>query len=410
MTGTDSSNPAHSKKKPPRSGKKPPNQASSGSSVTGHRHTSSQPHNNTPQVNGSAAYAGPTFHASPAPSALPIPRFFSKSVPESDLPPTLETDSDNAETDADLESTPSKPRPRPQPVDVGPRASPLDFLFKAAVQAKAKNTNTPDSPEATNRIRSPQTDSRVGSSNSNSTPGGVFPFEMENSRPSQIGPSFAPSYQDRMNALRSSSSPSQPTDMTEEQRRIKTQELKHLLLNPRPQKPPSSISPPHDAPGNYGPRPNINSSVPHYATPMRTTSEPPATLSSYGYSSQHQPVPDRAGRPPVSHPYVNGSHHRSNNTSSPLRPGVSSNQNTAGPPLSPYKNPYSGNLPAQQPGFASPQRQYDPAAFGMPANSPSPSRSADTKKMEDDLRRILKLDAGSTPSIPSSGMQSPFAA
>jgi hypothetical protein len=34
----------------------------------------------TPAV---AAYAGPTFHASPAPSALPIPSFFSKSVPES---------------------------------------------------------------------------------------------------------------------------------------------------------------------------------------------------------------------------------------------------------------------------------------------------------------------------------------
>ncbi len=34
----------------------------------------------TPSV---AAYAGPTFHASPAPSALPIPSFYSKSVPDS---------------------------------------------------------------------------------------------------------------------------------------------------------------------------------------------------------------------------------------------------------------------------------------------------------------------------------------
>lgn len=407
---TDSSNHVNSKKKPPRSGKKP-NQANSASSMNGHRHTPSQPNTGTPQVNGSVAYAGPTFHASPAPSALPIPSFFSKSVPESDLPPTLETDSDNAEMDADLETTPSKPRARPQPKSVEPQATPLDFLFKAAVQAKAKSTNTLDSPEATRRIRSPQTDSRVVSSNPNSTPGGVFPFEMENSRPSQIGPSFAPSYQDRMNALRSSSSPSQSTEMAEEERRIKTQELKHLLLNPRPQKPPSSVSPPHDAHGNYGPRPNINSTVPHYATPMRTTSGPPATLSSYGYSGQHQPMPNGAGRPHASHPYANGSHQpRNDHFNSPLRQGVSSNHQPAGPASSPYRNFHMDNMSTQQPGYVSPKPQHNSAAFNMPTNSPSPSRAADTKKMEDDLRRILKLDAGPAPSIPSSGVQSPFAA
>lgn len=32
------------------------------------------------------AYAGPTFHASPAPSSLPIPSFYSKSMPESPVP------------------------------------------------------------------------------------------------------------------------------------------------------------------------------------------------------------------------------------------------------------------------------------------------------------------------------------
>lgn len=404
---TDSSNNAQAKKKQPRSGKKP-NPANS-SSVNGHRHTSSQPKNTMPQVNGNGAYAGPTFHASPAPSALPIPSFFSKSVPESDLPPTLETDSDNAEMEADLDATPSKPRARPQPVGAEPETTPLDFLFKAAVQAKAKSTNTLDSPEATSRTRSPQTDPRAVSSRNHSTVGDVFPFEMENFRPSPIGPSFAPSYQERMNALRSSSSPSQSPDMTDEHRRIKTQELKHLLLNPRPQKPPSSVSPPLDTLGHYGPRHNVNSTVPHYATPMRTTSGPPATLSSY---SHHHPTANSAGRPAVAHPYSNGSHQpRNDNFSSPLRQGVpSSNHPSVGPPSPPYKNPHMGNMPTQQPGIISPRPQYNSAAFNMPTNSPSPSRSADTKKMEDDLRRILKLDVGSTASIPSSGMQSPFAA
>lgn len=414
-TATDSSNNVHSKKKPPRSGKKPINHSSP--APNGHRNTSSQRSNAAPQLKGSAAYAGPTFHASPAPSALPIPSFFSKSVPESDLAPTLETDSDTADMEADLETTPSKPRARPQPVSDEQQATPLDFLFKAAVQAKAKSANSLGSPEATTRVRSPQTDSKVPPPKSDSTPGGVFPFEMgspNDARPSQIGPSFAPSYQDRMNALRSSDSQPQSPGMTEEQRRIKTQELKHLLLNPRPQKPPSSVSPPHELPANYQPHSDINSSVPHYATPMRGASGLPATLSSHGYSGQQQPMPNSAGRPPVSDPYANGPpQYHNTNINSPLRRELpaSNHHHSAGSSPSPYRNHYMANTSTQQqPGLASPQPQYTSATFGMPTNSPSPSRPMETKKMEDDLRRILKLDAGAPPGIPSSGMQSPFAA
>lgn len=410
---TDSSNNVHSKKKPPRSGKKPNQVNYASPAPNGHRHTSSQPSNTAPQVNGSAAYAGPTFHASPAPSALPIPSFFSKSFPESDLAPTLETDSDNADMDADMETTPSKPRARPQPMGDEPRGTPLDFLFKAAVQAKAKNTNSNslDSPEPTTRPRSPYTDSKILPSKPDSAQSGVFPFEMETSnyaRSSQIGPSFAPSYQDRMNALRPSSSPSQSPDMTEEQRRIKTAELKQLLLNPRPQKPPASVSPPCGQAENYGPRPNINSTVPHYATPTRTASGPPVTFSQ-GYPIQQQPMPNSAGRPSVPYPYVNGPQQYRSNTHSPLRREVPTTHphHSVGSSPSPYRGRYGANMPDQQPDFVSPQSQDNSAAFSMPTDSPS---NSDTKKMEDDLRRILKLDAGPPPRIPSSGMQRSFAA
>lgn len=402
---TDSSNNVHSKKKPPRSGKKP-NHVTRASPApnSGHRHTSSQSGNGTPQVKDSAAYAGPTFHASPAPSALPIPSFFSKSLPESELATTIETDSDNAEMEHDLETTPSKPRARPQPVGKEPQPTPLDFLFKAAVQAR--NSNSMGSPEANSRVRSPQTDSTA--------PGGMFPFEMDSpnhARASQIGPSFAPSYQDRMNALRSSSSPSQSPDMSEDQRRMKTEELKHLLLNPRPQKPPSSVSPVYDQPGNYGPRPNYNPNVPHYATPTRTNSGPPVTFS-HGYSpGQQHPVPNGANHPSVPYPYANGSHNF-RNTNSPLRREVpvSNPHHSGGSSPAPYGNHYTANVPVQQPDFVSPQPEYSSAAFSMPTNSPSPSKSMDTKKMEDDLRRILKLDAAPAAGIPSSGMQRSFAA
>ena len=417
---TDSSNNAHSKKKPPRSGKKPIQSQGNRASPApnGHARTSSQPSNGTP-MKDNAAYAGPTFHASPAPSALPIPSFFSKSFPESDLAPTLETDSEDAETEQDLETTPSKPRARPpptqptQPTTNGSEASPLDFLFKAAVQAR--NSNATRSPESAARMHSPQTDSKALPPKPQTAPGDVFAFEMgsPNQPRAHIGPAFAPSYQDRMDALRSSSSPSHSPNAMDDHRRAKNEELKRMLLNPRPQKPPSSTSP---APtpnqhGPYAPRPNINFNVPHYATPTRTHSGPSVPFS-HGFPGQQQPVPNSAGRPPVSYPYANGPQ-QFRNTNSPLRREVPTNahSSTRSSP-SPYGY-HMPNAPMQQPGFASPQPQYANAAFNMPTNSPSPSRSMETKQMEDDLRRILNISAAPTSSasaIPPGGYQSSFAA
>lgn len=401
---TELSNNLHSKKKPPRSTNKKPNSTRASTAPNNGNRNVSHSHSNTPQQKDNAAYAGPTFHASPAPSALPIPSFFSKSLPESGLAPTLEADSDTAEMEPDMETTPSKPRARPQPVNEETKATPLDFLFRAAVQARSSNPM--GSPEATNRVRSPQTDSKA-LNNHNATPGGMFAFEMDNSdhaRASPIGPSFATPYQDRMNAYRSASSPSQ-SQLSEEQRQAKTAELKHLLLNPRPQKPPSSIPPAQDSPGSYRPRPGSNGSVPHYATPARSTSGPPGPRPlSQGFSPNQQPMPNSVGRPLFPHSYSNGPQ-QARNANSPLRrevlmynpynhPGVAS--------PSRYADQYSAPMPRQQLGYASPPPQYAPATYNSASNSPVPPKSADSKKMEEDLRRILKLDAGS-------GMQSSFA-
>lgn len=458
---TDSSVNVHSKKKPPRSGKKPQPRNTNGVSPAptqnghqnSHRHTNSQSSVATPQAkDNAAAYAGPTFHASPAPSALPIPSFFSKSFPESDLAPTLETDSDSAEMEPDLETTPSKPRSaRPHTVATtqAAQATPLDFLFKAAVQARTANTM--NSPEAAPRAHSPQTDSQKLQALNKHTPGGMFPMDLESerARASPIGPSFAPSFQDRLNAFRSSSSPSQspspaPATTAEDQNRMKTEQLKYMLLNPRPQeRPSSSTSPPGQAQlGHYGsphaPRPNINATVPHHATPTRTSSGPPAGLS-HGYSPAGPPQPGHldhnkhrniAGHPSYPYIHANGSQPL-RNTKSPLRREVSGNNgygngyysngypsgHSSPAPYGPYgNNHHAATAPApvpQQSGFVSPQPQYTQAAFALPTNSPSPStsRPVDTKKMEDDLRRILKLDAAQAagPGLPSSGMQRSFA-
>lgn len=70
------------------------------------------------------AYAGPTFHHSPAPSALPLPSFFSKSVPvaSSGLSLSQMMAEDSSENDSP-----------PQPV----QESPLAKLFRADSEEKA---------------------------------------------------------------------------------------------------------------------------------------------------------------------------------------------------------------------------------------------------------------------------------
>lgn len=400
-TATDTSNTAKSsKKKNVRSGKKPRD-----ANNTGHRHTSSQPNNiTTPQLKDSSHYAGPTFHASPAPSALPIPSFISKSVPDSDLEPALELESDQIETEPELDTTPSKPKFRPDTGDQ-PQSTPLDFLFKAA--AEARNTNAQRSPEANTKIRSPQTDSKATSQNSyNGMNNGYFPFEMDGneSHNLRIGPSFAPSYKDRMDALRSSSSPSRPsTSPGEDERRAKTEELKNLLLNPKPQRPPSSTHLAHGQASNVKVRPSASPTVPHFATPLRTSSGPPATMS-YGLTQeQRKPAAEF-------NPYSPSSVKQYQTQQSALRHQVSSpGPGDMGGAPERFPSPstaqiHSGftNPHVRQPRYGTPTYPQPVTARAMPASqSPQP---VDTKKMEDDLRRILKLD-----SMPSSGVQSSYA-
>ncbi|KAF2823852.1 hypothetical protein CC86DRAFT_395879 [Ophiobolus disseminans] len=92
----------------------------------------------TPAKN-QGAYAGPTFHASPAPSALPIPKFLSRSVPAKSRmdPPTPppEESSESGGSPSPLGASPSR-----GPISVPPRneMSPLDLLFKADRAERAK--------------------------------------------------------------------------------------------------------------------------------------------------------------------------------------------------------------------------------------------------------------------------------
>ncbi|KAF7592612.1 hypothetical protein BBP40_012701 [Aspergillus hancockii] len=409
-TATDSSVNL-SKQKNGRSSKKP-RDVSKASPVqrNSHRHTSHS-NNITTQLKDSPHYAGPTFHASPAPSALPIPSFFSKSMTETDLAPALEADSDNYDFGAEYETTPSKQRPRPQSPNEEPESTPLDFLFKAAVEAR--NSQSQRSPEVSVRVGSPQTDSKAlpqrkpsGSAN------GMLSLEMGGPEPGrpQIGPSFAASYKDRMNALRSARSPSQPlSELDEDQRRAKTEALKDLLLNPRPQMPSSTIKSSSQTVG-FNEQPTPNASIPHFTTPFRASSSPPATLSHSMSSNQNNSMVGNRWQSSISYacsidsyPYQ-GQH-------STLRKGVLSSipGNAANNPeetfsLPPYDQSKIAVNHVQVPNYPPVLRQ-SPASRSIPSNAPT--KALDTKKMEDDLRRILKLDVN--PGLPSSGIQSSYA-
>ncbi|KAL6235450.1 hypothetical protein BDW75DRAFT_141219 [Aspergillus navahoensis] len=403
-----------SKRKGNRSAKKP-RDASRTSPVNkpGHRQTSSQSNNNivTPHVKDTH-YAGPTFHASPAPSALPIPSFFSKSFPGSDLAPAFEHDSDSFDAYGDLENTPSKPKLRPLPHEER-ESTPLDFLFKAAVEARMAR---PQSPDRNHRFRSPQTESKAMQHRKfNNDNAGMFPLEMgapDLNQP-QIGPSFAPSYKDRMDALRSASSPSPNLrDLDENERKAKTEALKSLLLNPRPQRP-SSISQSHQDQFNQKQeRPVLSPMVPHFATPLRTSSGPPVMAPNGDSSGKGSSCSKFGPRPGTHDSHSNSPQRQYLQDPSSLENGVlaSNTGNAASTPRQAYSSQpriYPSKMPAPQqhlnyhPAFDSKSSSLQPSS----ANASSPA--IDTKKMEDDLRRILKLDVN--PSIPSSGIQSSLA-
>ncbi|KAL2013480.1 hypothetical protein VTN00DRAFT_1005 [Thermoascus crustaceus] len=390
--------------------------------ANGHRYTSSQPNIASPsQTKDSPHYAGPTFHASPAPSALPIPSFFSKSVPDSDLAPGLELDSGSPEINPATESTPSKPKGRAIFSDEGRESSPLDFLFKAAVEARESKYKR-DS-ETQNGIGSPPyTDSKayLAHRKPDGSAGGIFPLELEGSEPQMmpIGPAFATPYKDRMNALRSASSPSQPTtDLDEHQRKAKTEALKNLLLNPRPQRPASASPSLRDQPNVFNSRPSPNTK--HHAVPLRTSSGPPTPVSSGIQRPQNQQTASYDPRNGVHHQYMSplSDVHKFHTPSSALRQEISASGPVSSAEL-PAGSPHVTRISSIQasfhdhraapPGYESPVAQRAALPRDVPGGFSSPSsKELDIKRMEDDLRRILKLDIAG--GIHSNGVQSSLA-
>jgi hypothetical protein len=93
-----------------------------------------------------AAFAGATFHASPAPSSLPIPTFMAKAARDSpvsrDTTATAQQQHSPPATDTEL------PTPQRHSVSGAMSDSPLDFMFKAHREEKQRRSQAPMSADA----------------------------------------------------------------------------------------------------------------------------------------------------------------------------------------------------------------------------------------------------------------------
>ncbi|MCJ1378755.1 hypothetical protein MMC17_001854 [Xylographa soralifera] len=249
----------------------------------------------------SHAYAGPTFHASPAPSALPIPKFFSKSVPVTEKGASLSTMmQDDSSEGLSNKSDDSPTMPNSLRVSQHPirEASPLDFFFNADREEKAKRSSTIvnnvsnhgfDQNVSTTKIVSPIPD-HMRHHSRNATGGStneIFPLEMdasEDSSPTRAIRQADPSPE----ARRSESSPSiirTTSAQSEEQAKAKTEALKRFLLLPQPRSPSSEAASPSVALSySSSPSPSPLSHHNHNLGSTSAASTPRGSAGSPGYT------------------------------------------------------------------------------------------------------------------------------
>ncbi|KAK3692775.1 hypothetical protein B0T22DRAFT_25447 [Podospora appendiculata] len=168
-----------------------------------------------------AAFAGATFHASPAPSSLPIPSFFTKALDSPRVKDTGRASQEPSPPATDSEAP--TPQHRSIFTDVPREESPLDLFFRAdrAEKERARRASSanifasaprpfsppklqqsPQEPRTlpaglnSNRARRPAMQRNLSS--------GISYNELDGTPGRPMGPAFSTPYQDRIRAARSS--------------------------------------------------------------------------------------------------------------------------------------------------------------------------------------------------------------
>lgn len=298
----------------------------------------------------SKAYAGPTFHASPAASSLPMPKLYSKSVPNVDQTKSLKTmmEQETLDSSSGSEESPALEATQ-RSINLGARdESPLDIFFRADREAKGRAGSASNVPcgrnSEANRVASPSGVRAPDRHRScSSSAGGMFALEMDGAAPEiPLGPRSPEKTLDTSNRPASAvvNSNGRREAEREEHRKAQTIALKNLLYSPHPQ------------------------FIHHNSTGQRPPSSKLRKEISMPTSPEQLDNPEFPGTPTPA---------RIHNPLTPTNYHIKQRDG--------YVSPYSPFLPTSKP--------------NQGHNTPLPHDTTTSKSIEDDLRRILKMDAQS---------------
>ena len=330
----------------------------------------------TPTPMKQAAYAGSTFQQSPAASALPLPSFYSKSLPNAGSMPVRHRIPESA----------SPPQPdtltRADESASKHEATPCDFLFQAARQARA--SSRAGSPAVRSGHLSVPNGSPASRSPAPREGDAMFPFELDGVNAGEDGSAFATPYKARLEALRSISSGGKSMDDAE--RKAKTEALKKLLTKSGAEDNANNdVTPVVDMNNPFNARApsSMASTVPQASHQVRAMSNPSTPLYTHDYN------------PPNFTPM--GYHFPTPQTETPKRPTSSRLRHVYGVQGEPEYPELSSDSAVTPP--ASSQRktshqppQYNTAPYGSHPQMPTHRAKPSAQQLEDDLRRVLKLD------------------
>lgn len=310
-----------------------------------------------------ASYAGAAFHASPAPSSLPVPRFFSKSVPSANADAGLQA---KLEREGSGHGSPS-PSLAPRPAN-NQSKSPLDMFFNADRQEKARLSHAPPQTETPTKAKE------------------MFMFELdEASSPASQHPTPVP-LRRQLTTERARTAPDNvPTVNSDEARRAaQTQSLK-AFLNITSAEADNTPPPNHSSGGTPHQQPS-------FATPPSHAHQQPDLL----YGNRNLSPMFQAARSPH------------NNNTPPSHQGAPTDAYNRSPYGSVYNNLYTASPSKPPPHNYSPYPQspsqhtaHHPSLSGPHSHSTQPNHNilppkqangaSELQEMEDRMKRMLRM-------------------
>lgn len=368
------------------------------------------------------AYAASAFQSSPAPSSLPMPKFLSKSIPRSSAPSSLQEHSVGDSTQYGQTSSPESDNVSPAPPPREAQQSPLDLFFKAdrAEKERLRNGSTSISPEHGARAPFPPPPSAGRNHLFQNQGKNIFMQELDGDDNEMPSPrTMPPSSRPFANRQHSSPAVSARPTSSDQERQAHTKALKDQLFN-------IAGTPPHSrgSSGSQTPEGVFGSPSPFQQPASGPTTPQPSSdrqQSQYSlhYNNRMNLSPlfqkARADTPPrqsglrqevpsdvVSNAdsaidvQTNQPHPHSVDPHTFARSYLKEQIRTSGPAEMPQLPWNSGPPPVHNPGQGPVPIPVQPvhAQHGVPSSTTprSGSGSKDIKGMEDDLRKMLKIN------------------